>query len=81
MNAHNPAHGCLHCGCTASLMPSELTEPPVYPAQASVTNQKYNTAVLNSSLYQKRYRFLKTYSVASDDIRQFKKQMTSTYMC
>jgi len=35
-------------------MPSELTEPPFYPAQASVTNQKYNTTVLNSSLYQKK---------------------------
>jgi len=40
-------------------MPSELTEPPLYPAQASVTNQKYNTAVLNSSLYQKDTGFLK----------------------
>jgi len=62
-------------------MPSKLTEPPVYPAQASVTNQKYNTAILKSSLYQKRYRFLKTYSGASDDIRQYKKHMTSINMC
>jgi hypothetical protein len=40
MIAHSPGHGCLHCGCTASQMPSELTEPPVYPAQASVTKKK-----------------------------------------
>jgi len=59
MSAHSPGHGCLRCGCTASQMPSELTEPPLYPAQASVTNQKYNTAVLNSSLYQKDTGFLK----------------------
>jgi hypothetical protein len=53
MSAHSPGHACLHYGCTASQMPSELTEPPVYPTQASVTNQKYNTAVLHSSQYQK----------------------------
>ena len=81
MSAHSPGRGCLHCGCTASQMPSELTEPPVCPAQASVTNKKYNTVILNSSLYQKRYRVLKAYSFASDDIRQFKKHMTITNMC
>lgn len=49
MNAHSPGHGCLHCGCTASQMPSELIEPPIYPTQASVTKQIYNTAVPHSS--------------------------------
>ena len=58
MSAHSPGHGCLHCGCTASQMPSELIEPPVYPAQASVTNEKYNTAVLHSSQYQSPYNSL-----------------------